>query len=40
MSIILKVSQVPDWGRRAIRLALSLIFFTYLGHTLWLVPGQ
>lgn len=37
--LLLKVSRVPDWGRRAIRLSLALIFFTTLGLTLWLVPG-
>eukprot|EP00879_Flechtneria_rotunda_P009260 GHRR01009694.1.p2 GENE.GHRR01009694.1~~GHRR01009694.1.p2 ORF type:complete len:104 (+),score=26.50 GHRR01009694.1:313-624(+) len=33
-------SQVPDWGRRAIRLALALVFFTSLGLTLWAVPER
>eukprot|EP00882_Tetradesmus_deserticola_P032897 GHRQ01037538.1.p1 GENE.GHRQ01037538.1~~GHRQ01037538.1.p1 ORF type:complete len:154 (+),score=48.84 GHRQ01037538.1:1272-1733(+) len=38
--ILLKVSQVPDWERRAIRLSLGLVFFTTLGLTLWAVPEQ
>jgi hypothetical protein len=37
--VVLKVSQVPDWGRRAIRLSLALIFFTTIAITLWPVPG-
>jgi hypothetical protein len=39
-SVLLKVSQVPDWERRAIRLSLGLVFFTSLGLTLWAVPGE
>jgi hypothetical protein len=38
--VLLKVSQVPDWERRAIRLSLGLVFFTSLGLTLWAVPGE
>lgn len=38
--LVLKVSQVPDWGRRAIRLSLALAFFTSIASTLWIVPGR
>jgi hypothetical protein len=38
--LLLKVSQVPDWERRAIRLSLGLVFFTTFGLTLWAVPGE
>jgi hypothetical protein len=38
--LVLKVSQVPDWGRRAIRLSLALVFFTTIATTLWPVPGM
>lgn len=37
--VVLKVSQIPDWGRRAIRLSLALTFFTTIAITLWPVPG-
>ncbi|KAF6265087.1 hypothetical protein COO60DRAFT_1114641 [Scenedesmus sp. NREL 46B-D3] len=39
-TVLLKVSQVPDWERSAIRLSLGLVFFTSLGLTLWAVPVQ
>ncbi|KAF8062102.1 hypothetical protein HT031_004362 [Scenedesmus sp. PABB004] len=38
--MIVKVSQVPDWERRAMRLSLGLAFFTSLSLTLWLVPER
>lgn len=38
--LVLKVSQVPDWGRRAIRLSLALTFFTTIAIWLWPVPGE
>jgi hypothetical protein len=38
--LVIKVSQVPDWGRRAIRLSLALTFFTTIAIWLWPVPGE
>jgi hypothetical protein len=40
MPAILRVSLVPDWARRALRLSLALAFFTSIAIWLWPVPRE
>ncbi|GFH33705.1 uncharacterized protein HaLaN_33113, partial [Haematococcus lacustris] len=35
----LRISSIPDWLRRGIRLFIALLFFGTIGYELWTPPG-